>query len=157
VLSEGLRITLDAAPRADTVNTSTVIVKLEAPTAGELPSYGPYFSRELVIDGDVTVPAGEPNVILWMPKRQGQRISGILGIPAPREGDTYRVRVVVKGHFIWREDGGVRRYLDGQTFGIPARNADRSYRTGLLFPSGRGEQASDFDSWFWLSVPTAMP
>lgn len=148
-LDGGLRITLDGAPRPDTVSASSVIVRLEVPLRGEVQI--PCVLYDLVVDGDAEV-ASEPNVIAWAPKS----VEVWKAVTACTS--KCRVRVALKGHLIWREDGGRRLYLDGQSFGTPggkkAEKADEvAYRTDLVFPSGRGGQASDFESWFWLVAP----
>jgi Family of unknown function (DUF6519) len=67
------------------------------------------------------------------------------------------MRVTVKGHAIWSDQGGRSIYLDGQAFGRSGPNdlrADQSTpRTALMFPSGAGERASDFESWFYMVPP----
>ncbi len=53
---------------------------------------------------------------------------------------------------IWADIDGRRRYLDGQTFGTSSTRQDDTHRTDLIFPSGAGVRASDFESWFYLSL-----
>jgi hypothetical protein len=63
-----------------------------------------------------------------------------------------RVRVVLKGHYIWSRQGGQMLYLDGQTFGGPGVQDDgQTPCLALRFPSGKGARASDFESWFPLT------
>jgi photosystem II stability/assembly factor-like uncharacterized protein len=159
-LVEGLRIKLDGEPRPETVSDSSVVVTLEMPFPGN-----PLFSYDLTVDGEVGPDPDQPNVIVWKPASKAQsgtkarknvEVSAALltrSLAAP--GGGLRVRVLLRGRLIWREGSGLRQYLDGQVFGIPAKRPDGSYRTGLLWPSGRGEQASDFESWFWLGSQAA--
>jgi hypothetical protein len=62
-----------------------------------------------------------------------------------------RVRVMLKGHQIWGYAGDQILYLDGQTFGTRGVQNDGTPRHSLLFPSGVGSRASDFESWFYLT------
>ncbi len=62
-----------------------------------------------------------------------------------------RVRVRILGQCVWAE-GGRRRWLDGQSFGVPGRRANGDPRTDLAFPSGNGTRASDFESWFYVDA-----
>ena len=65
-----------------------------------------------------------------------------------------RVRVRLKGHVIWSDPKGAaekRRFLDGQAFGQPGLRADKKTpRIDLVFPSGHGAAASDFESWLFV-------
>lgn len=77
-----------------------------------------------------------------------------------------RLRVALKGHVIWAGLDSDRRYLDGQAFGVPESSAYSSYsfttslanafrlggNTSLTFPTGYGDRASDFESWFYLTL-----
>ena len=66
------------------------------------------------------------------------------------------MRVRVKGHSIWRDQGSQRIYLDGQAFVKSDSGdvrADTRPRLALTFPSGAGIRASDFESWFYLVPP----
>jgi len=62
-----------------------------------------------------------------------------------------RVRVTLKGHQIWSQQGEQFIYLDGQAFGKPGlRREDQVPRIDLQFPSGNCARASDFESWFYI-------
>jgi hypothetical protein len=67
------------------------------------------------------------------------------------------MRVTLKGHAIWSDQGEQAIYLDGQAFGRSGPGelrADKlTPRTALSFPSGAGVRASDFESWFYLVPP----
>jgi hypothetical protein len=74
-------------------------------------------------------------------------------------GHYQRVRVTLKGHYIWCTVNGRRIYLDGQTFGmpgtvpsghIPMTKNEPGPHIDLQFPSGAGRPASDFESWFYI-------
>jgi hypothetical protein len=136
----GLRITLDGPPDPASISASTVIVALEAPltAAGATLPAVPF-----ILDGALQV---ETNTIVWQPTQPFEALI------ADRPG--VRVRVTLKGHMIWSDQNGERRYLDGQCFGQPALRADnQTPRTALAFPSGAGARASDFESWFFLTAP----
>src|SRR5947209_17256324 len=63
-----------------------------------------------------------------------------------------RIRVTVKGHVLWQDGPPPLLHLDGQAFGAPGVRADgQTPRTALIFPSGADVQASDFESWFFVS------
>jgi hypothetical protein len=62
-----------------------------------------------------------------------------------------RVRVRLMGRAIYANGAAGQLYLDGQTFGQPATRVDGSSGVGLQFPSGNGDKASDFESWFYLA------
>src|SRR5262249_33087710 len=78
--------------------------------------------------------------------------------PTPR----MQAYVTLKGHCIWRRSAlprsdastgqpasGALVYLDGQAFARPGVQADNTTpRIDLVFPSGHGAKASDFESWF---------
>jgi len=51
---------------------------------------------------------------------------------------------------IWGQMGNQRRFLDGQAFGQPVVDANNGAHTALLFPSGDGARASDFESWLYI-------
>lgn len=141
--SAGLKITFDGAPRADTVSAATVIVRMEVPRSGTAETAGSLL-EELIVTGDVSVPEGDPDAIVWKPAGTDDILSLL------KVYKRCRVRFELKGHSLWREACGLRIYLDGQTFGCATKKPDDSYGTDLVFPSGRGDQASNFESWFWV-------
>jgi hypothetical protein len=141
---QGLRITLDGAPTGNSVTSSTVIVTLEAPMAGQTPGF---FLSE-IIAGTPVINAGT-NIISWTPPAG-------FGLPALAAAAQFRVRVTLKGHFIWTKSATQLVYLDGQAFGqLDGKRADGTTMTSLVLPSGAGARASDFESWFFLvpSIP----
>ena len=66
------------------------------------------------------------------------------------------MRVVIKGAALWSDAGGGRAYLDGRALGRPGLSSRRS-RVDLALPSGDGQRASDFESWFFLQVELPKP
>ncbi len=137
---QGLRMALDGAPVPSSVTSSTVIVTLEAPATGQA---GLFVSE--IIPGTPAITSS--NVITWTPP-------AVFGVPAVLATNTvqFRVRVTLKGHFIWAKSGSQLVYLDGQAFGRPdGQRSDGVTMTALALPSGAGMRASDFESWFFLA------
>jgi hypothetical protein len=161
MLCDGLAITLDGVPSWDAVKAAGVIVKLEAPLGSDpmwaLPprGLGPYWVHELVIEGEVDPSLGW-NVIRWKPRQGLDPSADKYKMPGLAAGK-YRASLVLKGGRIWREESGWQMYLDGQTLGVPVWTTvgdEKHYRIDLALPSGQGARASDFESWFWLTVDT---
>jgi len=68
-------------------------------------------------------------------------------------GGQIRVRVTLKGRDTWSGSAGPYIYLDGQVFGEPGTRTDGvTLCTTLALPSGSDARASDFESWFWLTL-----
>ena len=63
---------------------------------------------------------------------------------------SFLLRVTLKGHVIWSQAGNRPRFLDGQAFGRPVVDANNQAHTALIFPSGDGARASDFESWLYI-------
>jgi Family of unknown function (DUF6519)/FG-GAP-like repeat len=64
-----------------------------------------------------------------------------------------RVRVTLKGRDIWSRSEQDMLHLDGQVLGKPGVSAwGNTPRTDLSLPSGLKAEASDFESWFWLTL-----
>jgi hypothetical protein len=144
-LIQGLQITLDGAPTPNSVTTSTVIVTMEVPQSGTPPAA---FAE--IISG--TPILSSANVITWTPLLGFAPPATVTGAAAASQ---IRVRVTLKGHFIWTKSGNQLVYLDGQAFGqLDGARADGTTMTSLVLPSGAGTRASDFESWFFL-VPNA--
>lgn len=164
-LQDGLQIYLNATPRAESITRETFIVTIEVPfrlsfqdkipaTSGNTPDIS------FILDGSLTI---SDRSIIWRPIPEGlQSLLTYINqafqaqekrqdesnlIPVPNE---FLVRVVLKGHKIWADIGRQRLYLDGQVFGQPESNEEGDLRTALVFPSGDGQRASDFESWFYL-------
>ena len=166
IISEGLKITLDAVPEQLSVSSATVIVTLEIPASQIL---GRTLSNELyislILNGVATV---EANVIHWVLNQQAitgaepdaTLIANLLTsfasttAAAARQAILPRMRVTLKGHDFWSNQGNELYYLDGQAFGQPDMRTDgQTPRTALILPSGAGTLASDFESWFYLGEP----
>lgn len=154
----GVQITLDMIPSQpsrevpgapNAINPATFIVTLETPT---IPSADPAAMPprvETILNGTITVSS---NSVVWKPDLQSF-LKLIEGPPALRV-----VRVTLKGHKIWSFQGGQIFYLDGQVFAVPGLRSDgQTPRTDLLFPSGAGVRASDFESWFYLPAQIVPP
>jgi hypothetical protein len=108
----------------------------------------PLFTTPYIIQPQAVGVAG--NVITWTPPPATEQLL-LKAIPA---GAVLRVRVTLKGPIIWgnSEDGLI--YLDGQVSGqAGGARFDGNTRTELKLPSGSGDRASDFESWFWLASP----
>jgi len=151
LLADGLQITLDAEPADLSVNLTSMIVTLEVPTDNRHPQ-SPLVST--IIDGSVDV-AG--NVIVWMPDASSLNAAFRRSLAYDRFGglhENLRMRVVLKGHTIWMFQGIQQMHLDGQAFGEPFVRADEMPGTSLIFPSGSGARASDFESWLFLGLDT---
>jgi hypothetical protein len=138
LLETGLTIWLDGPPEPRTVSPATMIVTLEGPQVGIVPEASP--DVILILDGDIQV---RDRVITWTPVG----LTTLLLNQFVERGASL-LRVTLKGHVIWREQGGRRLYLDGQAFGETSRVSESgAERTALIFPTGDGARASDFESW----------
>ena len=136
---QGLQVALDGAPTPSSVTSSTVIVTLEAPLTGQTA----LFISE-IIPGTPTVTSS--SLITWTPP------TGFSLPSAFANAVQFRIRVTLKGHFIWTKSGSQLVYLDGQAFGqLDGQRADGTTMTSLVLPSGAGMRASDFESWFFLA------
>ena len=155
----GLVLQLDDAPVYHTVNAATMIVTLEIPyryalgeprifTVVPAPDASSGFLnvyQSVILRGHITSAFGW---ILWLPEEES--IAGLYQLI--HEYGELRVRVTLKGHCIWSEREGQRRYLDGQAFGHHQSSASGDTPvTESLFPSGAGARAHDFESWFYLA------
>jgi hypothetical protein len=146
---EGLLVTLDAAPEPLCVNTATIIVEVETSFGNQSAAWSAFHFR-FIPTGDLTISG---NSIKWTPTRDvipTRDVTTQLGQLLETQ-PSVRVRVTLKGHTIWSGEGEPRLYLDGQAFGQPYPRPDSARsRIALRFPSGDGECASDFESWFYI-------
>lgn len=158
LVQNGLTITLDAPPMQEehgvkTISAATMIVVVEIPfyDAHRVdPSLVPDVSY--ILDGDITVTY---NRIHWQWSRNKADRLGLNELLVEIRSPLL-VRVTLKGHVIWSDVANKRIYLDGQTFGQPGMRAGSTAPcTDLIFPSGAGARASDFESWFYLT-PTPL-
>lgn len=164
---DGLQVVLDGAPAPQSVDAATVSVTLELPVLGSTDATGARPLVSAILNGDtlhgVTLSGGgivsaTSNIIQWKP---GPDVNQLLALLA---GLSPRVRVRLKGRAIWSDQGTQRIYLDGQAFGHPGLRSGEgtrllgdSARSDLLFPSGDGARASDFESWFYLAPQIPPP
>lgn len=156
---DGLQVTLDGVPSQPTpetpgapqsVNPGSFIVTLEAPLAPS-PDPNAVLPRvNMILNGKITV---EKNSIQWKPEL-AELLKLVEGPPSLR-----LIRVTLKGSAIWSIQGEEVFYLDGQAFGRPGLRpgSDAAARTDLLFPSGAGVRASDFESWLFVPAQIRPP
>ncbi|MGE3154230.1 MAG: DUF6519 domain-containing protein [Nitrospiraceae bacterium] len=154
----GIQITLDMIPShpsrdvpgaPDAINPGTMIVTLETPAIPSTDAAANPPRVETILSGSMTV---SNNSLVWKPDLQSF-LKLMEGPPALRV-----VRVTLKGHKIWSFQAGQIFYLDGQAFAGPGLRSDgQTPRTDLLFPSGAGVRASDFESWFYLPAQIVPP
>ncbi|MEM9218817.1 MAG: DUF6519 domain-containing protein [Cyanobacteria bacterium P01_F01_bin.150] len=134
---DGLSIELDAAPVSGIITSANLIVTVDLPVT------------LFILDGIITV---NSNVILWQPESEEIAYLRKL-LDETEELNELRVRLTLKGHFIWSEFGKKKIYLDGQVFGTSGINKDGTLYTDLELPSGLAStKASDFESWFYVQL-----
>jgi hypothetical protein len=143
---EGLVVETNAPADPRSTDAANFIVTVEFTTAGDA-APAATLSPLVVLDGQIVGTFGGQNVIVWRPTPiLRERLAPLF------ERAAARMRVKLMGRTIWSEEGGTRRYLDGQAFGVPVGGAaERKTRIGLQFPSGNGTRGSDFESWFYLA------
>ncbi len=178
--TEGLRITLDGPPEPACLTNDTVQVAVELPyPPGDTPSLVRRVRIHLL--GTVAPDPADPNVIVWRFEVDTPQLEGDVGTAiralsgaapaarAPARGT--RAYITLKGHSIWRRSAlprsdvstvqpasGTLVYLDGQAFARPGVQADSTMpRIDLVFPTGHGAKASDFESWFGSERPQPAP
>lgn len=154
----GVQMTLDMIPSQtsrdvpgapNAIDPGTFIVTLETPAIPSTDATANPPRVETILSGTITV---SNNSLVWKPDLQSF-LKLMEGPPALRI-----VRVTLKGHKIWSFQGGQIVYLDGQAFAVPGLRSDgQTPRTDLLFPSGAGVRASDFESWFYLPAQIVPP
>ena len=141
IVKQGLQITLDNSPDPQSINPSTVIVELEKPVGDQIGEF------RIVLAGTISL---NRNIITWTP-------AGPTFIQLVTGTTLMRIRVTLKGHYIWVRFGSNTYYLDGQSFGSPAFRSDGTTpRIALSLPTGNGNTASDFDSWLWMMAPPQL-
>lgn len=134
---EGLRVTLDTVPDAASVSHGSVIVVVEMGNPGT--EAAPERATPIILYGSVRL---DGNNIQWqLTPTLHDFVSAQLN-----ERQSALVRVTLKGRSIWTGEK-TRIYLDGQVYSQPGKGSS----TSLSFPSGAGERASDFESWFYLT------
>lgn len=147
---DGLEIILDAVPDRRSISSATLLVTLEA----ALPGGG---NGVFVMKGSINV---QNNIISW--HWRGEEKEGFIARVFEKldelghelldtEEHYLRVRVTLKGYAIWRDVDSRRIYLDGQAFAMPGlQTSEQRALMELQFPSGAGQRASDFESWFYM-------
>jgi Family of unknown function (DUF6519) len=166
LLKEGLNIILDGEPDQECAAAMQAAMIVSVETA--LPGGG---AGIFIISGHFEI---NSNVIRWhwhREEREGliarffARFDEFRSELFDRNEHLQRVRITVKGRYIFRTVNGRRIYLDGETFGMPGseesghmpappEHGKQPKRPGrhidLQFPSGAGRPASDFESWFYM-------
>ncbi len=144
-IKDDLQITLDAEPVLLWAGSAIAAIIVTMEEVGISVSRG--FSNRVILQGQNSVLS---RTITWKPINAKEVIDWIMERKKP-----VLIRVTLKGHVIWSDQGGKLLYLDGQAFGRPdVRTNGEKPRTALIFPSGNGAQASDFESWFYLAPQT---
>lgn len=164
LIADGLTVTLDQAITGD-VNGGNFIVTLETPAvtvlihtqvAEEALSHFAVTRTPTIIDGPISTSTSPASIVWTMPGQLQNQINKALLGPAA-DGYFGRVRVKVMGHALFGTSGAGLIYLDGQSFGVPAVRSDGTTpRIDLPLPSGNGQKASDFESWFYLAPVLAV-
>ena len=173
-VANGLSVTLDSAPTSPITNAE-FIVTLESifdpfPAGARLPIYGikevnfqlpsTFLRTYFVIDSTITV---NGSTVAWtMPYAQAPALQ-LYTVQAINTGLLFgatmgqygRVRVRLLGNTISSGSGSTQLFLDGRSYGQPTTNAAGSSQVDLQFPSGIGEESSDFESWFYVA-PTLL-
>lgn len=104
--------------------------------------------QPIVLAGEVVV---SENAIRWTPlgPTQNWLANRLLQMVTEMTGDqTPRVlaRLHLTGNFIWGPAEEPRLYLDGDGFGVPARD-----HVDVRLPSGDRRRGGTFAMWFWLA------
>ncbi len=168
-IEKGLTITLDAVPDKRSVKAATVVVTLEVLLLGELEERMLPHSNS-TLTGFTNI---EDNMIhwQWLHGRERKLVDWLSHLMHDSRVPTLiRVRATLKGHAIWGIHWGQQIYLDGQAFGYSSERSQGekefaalgnyhernelvgSTRIDLSLPSGNGARASNFESWFYLSI-----
>jgi photosystem II stability/assembly factor-like uncharacterized protein len=160
-LNQGLIIELDTVADLNSITPATLVVTMEVPFAiggrDSAPTSRNAPDLTFILDGDNITRSGRS--IRWQPVRE--QVLQIINFAETsfdsdrtRGPNQYLVRVVLKGHKVWSASASPRLYLDGQVFGQPPSSSGSE--PALLFPSGDGARASDFESWFYLAKPIEL-
>ena len=155
---QGLQITLDGFPSQplpetptapQSINPATFVVTLETPLSPSTDPNAILPRNAVILNGTITV---ANNSVLWKPEL-AELLKLLEGPPALRT-----LRVTLKGHMIWTVEQGQTFYLDGQGFAQPGLRVDgKTPRTDLIFPSGAGVRAGDFESWLFVPAQIVLP
>jgi hypothetical protein len=143
--TDGLQIGFDGPPEIRSITGATMIVTVEASvTLSDGAAKLKFF-----LDGTISLLSA--NVVSWkLDENSLHRFEEVLRESQPSAA---RVRVLLKGSTIWSGSGAIQIYLDGEAFGEPGLRADKKTpRTELIFPTGAGQKAGDFESWFYIAL-----
>ena len=163
----GLRITLDGPPDPASISNETVIVTIEMPyiSGGQANPLFRAGGHRAAGRWAWTRPTRTPSCGGMSSRRAAaapssrDRRSGHIAMPlgptAAAPQGSFLLRVTLKGHVIWSQAGNPTRFLDGQAFGRPVVDTNNQAHTALIFPSGDGARASDFESWLYIGGRTA--
>jgi len=101
------------------------------------------------------------NAILWLPEKQVSTL--VERWKRLQINEPLLARLTLKGSFIWAvrsEQSPTFRHLDGDTFGVPAKDGHLSPEglraTDEVLPSGDGRRGGDFPIWFWLGFDSIV-
>ena len=149
----GLQVWFDAEPNPQSLSASTTIVTIEIPLPVNRRSAkrdaASYPAISIILNGEISVFG---NHLGWLPDpehlRDVLRQAIALNVPI----SSLRLRVVLKGHVIYSGQVVPLLHLDGKALGRakPAQSRGTKPTTVLVFPTGWGAPASDFESWFYL-------
>jgi hypothetical protein len=156
LIKAGLEIKFDAPPNTRALNGGAFIVTIEPVNRNQAVAGGAPLRDVFVLDGTTEANPAEPTTVVWHinPALEKFLIQSQDSVP----GQEPRVRVRLMGHKLWSRAGNQILYLDGQVFGQPGVRLDnQTPRTELIFKSGNGDKASDFESWFYLGATSAPP
>jgi len=171
LIANGLEAVLDQTPTSP-ISGASFCVTFEIPAAPANPRGAPlYVAGDLVpstvlrnvavVDSYVNVTQSGSTLSWQLPidTTAGNtpqdvvidELDKLLSLGAPAGWFT-RVRVRLMGRAIFSQSNAGNLYLDGQTLSKLATLANsQTPCVGLQFPSGNGETASDFESWFYLA------
>ncbi len=170
LIANGLEAVLDQTP-ASPISGASFCVTFEIPGApANAPGSPLYVAGDLVpstvlrevavVDSNVNVTQSGSTLSWQLPMDTTGNtpqdvviddLDKLLAMGAPAGWFT-RVRVRLMGRAIFAQSNAGNLYLDGQTLSkLATRTNSQTTCVGLQFPSGNGETASDFESWFYLA------
>jgi hypothetical protein len=157
-LANGIGITCDQQVDPASISNATCEVTLHVPYplgtgVWTVPSGQPAFfgTQPIVLDAITSVSG---SVIQWVPSPSWELTGAappVFALLGSSWTNPLLVRLRLRGKYIWAL-GNPSMRLDGASFGVP-----RSGGTDVGLPSGNSERADDFEMWFWLVPPPAVP
>jgi hypothetical protein len=154
-LDKGLLFDFDRVPDTASLSAETIIVTLELPIGGESGLTSAAVSRDVaprlsvVLFGEIMLNGSQ---LQWLPVSSSVQSLAIFF----RGLQQVLARVKLKGAAIWSRDHDDFIYLDGRVVGVPVIGENGVTHTRLVLPSGSGHRSSDFESWFALTLPSAL-